>query len=256
MGSSRMKSKSAPAASAPDEHTAGDSVPPAPRPRGRPRKSTAPGTGAAAPARSRAAAPAAPRLEAADWVRAGMQMLARSGVEAVLIPTLARTLGVTKGSFYWHFSSREDLLQRMIDAWKEHATLRVIEIVEREGASALEKIRRIAFIGTNSPIDEFGGAIELAVRNWARLSPEVRKVVADVDRQRLNYLTELYGQFGTAADPELLACLHYCFSTGLRLIFAYPEKQKLALRQAALDQIFFAGHLTDGAAPAAPARTR
>lgn len=160
----------------------------------------------------------------------------------MLIPPLAKALGVTKGSFYWHFASREALLLGLIEEWKQHATLRVIEIVENADVSPHEKIRLIAFIGTNSPIDEFGGAVELAVRNWARVNPDVRKVVADVDRQRLNYLTQLYRQVGSSADPELLACMHYCFSAGLRLIFAYPEKQKLAMRQAALDQIFFSGH--------------
>ncbi len=186
---------------------------------------------------------ARPDLQPADWVRAGMKILAQSGVDMVLIPPLAKALGVTKGSFYWHFTSRDDLLMKLIDEWKQHATLRVIDIVERAGVSPQEKIRLIAFIGTNSPIDEFGGAVELAVRNWARVNPNVRKVVADVDRQRLNYLTTLYEEIGSKVDAELLACMHYCFSAGLRLIFAYPEKQKLAMRQAALDQIFFADHL-------------
>lgn len=172
-----------------------------------------------------------------------MKILAQSGVDMVLIPPLAKALGVTKGSFYWHFSSRDDLLLKLIEEWRQHATLRVIEIVERAGASPQEKIRLIAFIGTNSPIDEFGGAVELAVRNWARVNPGVRKVVGEVDRQRLNYLTKLYEEIGSKVDAELLACMHYCFSAGLRLIFAYPEKQKLALRQAALDQIFFAEQL-------------
>ncbi|MES2512464.1 MAG: TetR/AcrR family transcriptional regulator [Pseudomonadota bacterium] len=182
-----------------------------------------------------------PDLQPSDWVRAGMKILAQSGVDMVLIPPLAKALGVTKGSFYWHFASRDELLMKLIEEWRQHATLRVIDIVERAGVSAQEKIRLIAFIGTNSPIDEFGGAVELAVRNWARVNPTVRKVVADVDRQRLNYLTQLYQELGSTVDPELLACLHYCFSSGLRLLFAYPEKQKLALRQAALEQIFFAG---------------
>ncbi|MES2402278.1 MAG: TetR/AcrR family transcriptional regulator [Pseudomonadota bacterium] len=186
---------------------------------------------------------AKPDLQPSDWVRAGMKILAQSGVDMVLIPPLAKELGVTKGSFYWHFTSRDDLLMKLIDEWKQHATLRVIEIVERAGVSPQEKIRLIAFIGTNSPIDEFGGAVELAVRNWARVNPNVRKVVAEVDRQRLNYLTKLYEEIGSTVDAELLACMHYCFSAGLRLIFAYPEKQKLAMRQAALDQIFFADHL-------------
>ena len=75
-------------------------------------------------------------------------------------------------------------------------------------------------------------------RNWARSNPEVRRTVAGIDQERINYLAQLYASIGSTVDPELLACLHYSFSAGLRLIFAYPEKQKLALRQAALDQIF------------------
>ncbi|OVZ56871.1 hypothetical protein CDO44_19870 [Pigmentiphaga sp. NML080357] len=203
---------------------------------------------AATPAKAAASKPArratTPRggktdLQRADWVRAGLRVLAQSGVDAVLIPRLATDLGVTKGSFYWHFESRDDLLLALIEEWKQHATLRVIEIVESASTSPQEKIRMIAFIGTNSPIDEFGGAIELAVRNWARTNPDVRQAVADVDKQRLSYLAKLYADVGSTVDPELLACLHYSFSTGLRLIFAYPEKQKLAMRQAALDNIFF-----------------
>lgn len=194
---------------------------------------------------SKSAASAKPDLQPSDWIRAGMKILAQSGVDMVLIPPLAKALGVTKGSFYWHFASRDELLLKLIEEWRQHATLRVIEIVERAGASPQEKIRLIAFIGTNSPIDEFGGAVELAVRNWARVNPNVRRVVADVDRQRLNYLTQLYRELGSKVDPELLACMHYCFSAGLRLLFAYPEKQKLAMRQAALDQIFFSGQLND-----------
>lgn len=78
-------------------------------------------------------------LQRADWVRAGMRMLAQSGVDAVLIPRLAAELGVTKGSFYWHFTSRDDLLLALIEEWKQHATLRVIEIVESASTSPQEK---------------------------------------------------------------------------------------------------------------------
>ncbi|RYY87103.1 MAG: TetR/AcrR family transcriptional regulator, partial [Comamonadaceae bacterium] len=71
----------------------------------------------AAAAKRAKAAPAktAPALQRADWVRAGMRILARSGVDAVLIPPLATELGVTKGSFYWHFASRDELLLALVD---------------------------------------------------------------------------------------------------------------------------------------------
>ena len=179
------------------------------------------------------------QLQRQDWIKAGLKVLAKSGANAVLVPRLASALKVTKGSFYWHFSSRDDLLEAMIAEWREHATLRVIDLVEGKATTAQEKIRLLAFIGTNSPIDEFGGAIELAVRTWARSNRKVREIITEVDRQRISYLSRLYGEIGSSADAELLACLHYSFSTGLRLIFAYPEAQKLALREAALEQVFF-----------------
>jgi AcrR family transcriptional regulator len=196
------------------------------------------------PAKRRAATagkvqPEKVQLQRADWIKAGLKVLAQSGADAVLVPRLATALKVTKGSFYWHFSSRDDLLEAMIEDWRQHATLRVIDIVEGKATTAEEKIRMLAIIGTNSPIDEFGGAIELAVRTWARSNRKVRDIITVVDKQRISYLTKLYSEIGAAQDPELLACLHYSFSTGLRLIFAYPEAQKLALRQAALDQVFF-----------------
>ena len=179
------------------------------------------------------------QLQRQDWIKAGLKVLAQSGADAVLVPRLAAALKVTKGSFYWHFTSRDDLLEAMIAEWREHATLRVIDIVEGKATTAQEKIRLLAFIGTNSPIDEFGGAIELALRTWARSSKKARETIAEVDRQRISYLTTLYKDVGSKIDPGLLACLHYSFSTGLRLIFAYPEAQKLALREAALEQVFF-----------------
>ena len=58
------------------------------------------------------------RLSAADWERAALDALAECGVSAVAVESLARRLGVTKGSFYWHFSSREALLTAALERWE------------------------------------------------------------------------------------------------------------------------------------------
>ncbi|QJW85505.1 helix-turn-helix transcriptional regulator [Ramlibacter terrae] len=80
----------------------------------------APAPRKAAPRKAAAGKPAAKKVvvkvQREDWVRAGMRILARSGVDAVLIPPLATELGVTKGSFYWHFGSRDELLLALVDA--------------------------------------------------------------------------------------------------------------------------------------------
>ena len=58
------------------------------------------------------------RLSAADWERGALEMIAEEGVGTLAVEALARRLGVTKGSFYWHFKNREALLQAALNRWE------------------------------------------------------------------------------------------------------------------------------------------
>jgi AcrR family transcriptional regulator len=59
-------------------------------------------------------------LTAADWERAAMEMIAEKGVAALAVEPLAKRMGITKGSFYWHFTSRKMLLKQALQRWEEH----------------------------------------------------------------------------------------------------------------------------------------
>lgn len=59
-------------------------------------------------------------LSAADWERAALELIAELGVQALAVEPLARRMGITKGSFYWHFCSRESLLEKALQRWEEH----------------------------------------------------------------------------------------------------------------------------------------
>ena len=59
-------------------------------------------------------------LSAADWEKEALELIAEKGVQALAVEPLARRMGITKGSFYWHFSSRESLLQQALSRWEEH----------------------------------------------------------------------------------------------------------------------------------------
>src|SRR5262245_66201756 len=82
------------------------------------------------------------RLDADAWIAAAFEALAAGGVDAVRVEPLAKALGITKGSFYWHFTDRRALLDAMLSAWaqgriaaiREHAALRV------EPAAALREL--------------------------------------------------------------------------------------------------------------------
>lgn len=59
-------------------------------------------------------------LTAEDWEQEALQLVAEKGVQALAIEPLARRMGVTKGSFYWHFPGREALLEQALKRWEEH----------------------------------------------------------------------------------------------------------------------------------------
>ena len=72
------------------------------------------------------------RLSADDWAQAALDMIAEQGVAAVAVEPLARRLGVTKGSFYWHFPSRDALLQAALERWElveEKDVFGILEVV-------------------------------------------------------------------------------------------------------------------------------
>jgi AcrR family transcriptional regulator len=130
------------------------------------------------------------------WIDEGLRALAAGGPDAVRVEALARTLGVTKGGFYGHFSDRSALLAEMLDSWERMSTREVIERVEREGGDARVKLRKagaLTFSRTLLPID-------LAVRDWARRDPAVAKRLRRVDNRRMEYLRELFGSFCSDED--------------------------------------------------------
>jgi AcrR family transcriptional regulator len=130
------------------------------------------------------------------WIEEGLRALAAGGPDAVRVEALARTLGVSKGGFYGHFSDRTALFAEMLDTWEQMSTREVVERVEREGGDAKVKLRKagaLTFSRTLLPID-------LAVRDWARRDPAVAKRLRRVDNQRMEYLRVLFGTFCSDAD--------------------------------------------------------
>lgn len=59
-------------------------------------------------------------LSATDWEREALEMIAECGVAALAVEPLARRMGITKGSFYWHFPNREALLEQALQRWEDH----------------------------------------------------------------------------------------------------------------------------------------
>jgi AcrR family transcriptional regulator len=127
-----------------------------------------------------------------DWIRAAADALSGGGVESVRVEALARDLGVTKGSFYWHFADRPALLDAVLTRWEEAA--------RRALAEAGEQSRPDQRIGSlfRQLARPTGGLTDAEVRAWARRERAVAERVAEMERQRVVFLKEQLAEMGAS----------------------------------------------------------
>jgi AcrR family transcriptional regulator len=149
-------------------------------------------------------------LAAGDWTEAALEALARGGLAAVAVEPLAKSLGATKGSFYWHFVDRNALLEATLDLWERRDTDRVLAGIDesQEVATRLRKLLRLAFLSVRGDAAGGAGAIELALQASAS-HPLVAHTLERVTGRRLAALSRLYSGLGysqaRARDQALLA---------------------------------------------------
>jgi AcrR family transcriptional regulator len=125
-----------------------------------------------------------------DWVQAGLRTLAAGGIEGVRVEALARDLNVSKGSFYWHFGKREDLLGAMLDTWELQEIDWMLNQAER-GEAAERWGKLVELVGGSGY-----SALEAAVFDWAQKEPEVAARVRAVEERRVGYIAEVLEDIG------------------------------------------------------------
>jgi len=132
-------------------------------------------------------------LKTTDWVRAARLALLNGGVEAVRVERLARDLHVTKGSFYWHFKNREELLELLLREWEQELAKDIIPRLQvRRGKEALRSLVRL--LVKRVPLGEQGILpSDAAIFTWAAVSPEVARRVNRAERERLRLLKHIIG---------------------------------------------------------------
>lgn len=131
---------------------------------------------------------------------AGLRVLAAGSVGDVKVERLATDLGVTKGSFYWHFEDRQALLSAMGRYWVERDTEAVIDLVggpdgTEDPMAAVERLFSLVF----TPGGELDG-VEAAIREWSANDAEVAALCRTVDERRITYVTDLLVAGGHDVD--------------------------------------------------------
>ena len=131
------------------------------------------------------------RLSAGDWAQAALDVISEEGLTAVAVEPLARRLGVTKGSFYWHFPSREALLVAALERWEaieQETVFGQLEAVSDPRTRLRDLFRVVAH--------ELKPHIIYSELLKALDHPVVRPVLDRVSKRRLDYLTASFRQAG------------------------------------------------------------
>jgi len=137
------------------------------------------------------------QLSADDWISQGLKALTKSGFTALKADPLARAMGVSRGSFYWHFADLGAFHAAVLKRWREIAAEEIIAGVEADSDEPLTALLRRTF---GARLD-----LERAVRNWAAFDPAAQAAVRAIDRRRLDYIEALLqrrGFSGTTAQAR------------------------------------------------------
>lgn len=159
---------------------------------------------------SAAPAPLKPTpLQQSDWIRAASSRLSLEGIEAVRVEVLARDLQVSKGSFYWHFRDREDLLSCMLLHWEKAETAWLHEAADGATSAAARWATLVEHCA-----DPQRCRFEAALHAWARRDARLAVRVAAVEKGRREFIADVLKDIGFAlpaanswADLAQLVCL-------------------------------------------------
>lgn len=164
-----------------------------------------------------------------DWVEKGLSELGLKGPGALTLDALCRELGITKGSFYWYFSGRDEFMRLLLEAWEKRDTLALIELVEARGGTPLEKLHSL-FREANSGRVDF--RIEQAIRHWGHQEPSIRQMLHSTDRKRNDYMTGLFRALGSGEATALIqTTLLYSMIFGEAMIYRREDRRARAERQ-------------------------
>jgi AcrR family transcriptional regulator len=180
------------------------------------------------------------RLSRRAWVQAALDAIAEGGLAAVAVVPLAKQLGATKGSFYWHFANRGALVEVALADWEQSHTAAVIAEIDASSDDPLQQLRLL-----------FRRVTALAARDRIELAllatadhPTVQPVLDRVTRRRIDFTAHLFQRLGfSRAQAKRRALLAYSAYLGhAQLVHATPQllPQAQAAKRAYLNDVLVA----------------
>ena len=137
-----------------------------------------------------------------DWLDVALRVLAQRGAGAVTVLDLSERLGVSRSSFYWHFRSRDVLFDALLARWDALNTRSIVRQAEAPAETVTKAVCNVFRCWVDASL--FSPRLDVAVRDWARLSDTARARLDVADRERTAALEAMFARHGYAAEDALV----------------------------------------------------
>lgn len=157
------------------------------------------------------------KLSRRAWLQHALETLASEGIEGLRVDRLAKGLGITRGSFYWHFKDRRDLLESLLEYWIETSTTEAFDRIRQLKGGPKARLLTLMRLIERGKL----GRYDVAIRAWAENDPVAARAVRRVDEIRIEFIDELFRGMGFKGDElELRTRAFYYYELAQFAVFA------------------------------------
>ena len=132
------------------------------------------------------------------WIDAAYELLVTSGVDAVKVMPMAKKLGISRTSFYWHFDDRESLLEALVKRWRDKNTTNLVSQTKTYAETITEAVLNLFDCWIDPQL--FDARLDFAIRNWAQMDASLKKILKSADQQRITAIRAMFSKFDY--DPQ------------------------------------------------------
>jgi AcrR family transcriptional regulator len=171
-----------------------------------------------------------------NWLDTGLNILGQVGLEGLTIDGMAKKLGLTKGSFYYHFKSMADFELHLLEHWANQylATAGQLPVNSRQRLALLDTLMGATF-------NQMTGS-EVAIRMWAQQDQRAKHFVARVDSYRRQLLLEIFSSLIKEDDKaQLLTDMLFTLAIGSMTSIPRIPPERVNEMYQALKQFFEVG---------------
>lgn len=168
--------------------------------------------------------PESTRLSRDDWLDAAFKAVVEGGFDNIRVLAIADTLGVTRGSFYWHFTDHADLVKSLLARWQASEIAldqRLQSQATDDPRADLEQLLEAALAHAGPDLENI--RFELALRGLGRRDPAVASMLVEVDDARMGLFEQKFLRLtGESKTANELAVLFYLAIVGSHQALSRP----------------------------------